>query len=1033
MTPPEIHEQALRQAAARDDWALAVAAGEAWVAAAPGDAQAHALLGYARERRGDDSGAEAAYASAVRLDPGADAVRLNRAAALARLGRFDDALAQAQAVPDTTDARRLVERLSKTLAQAALAQAQSDPSTAEAALRRAAALRPGDAGIATELGRFLAARGRTREALAAFEAAAAAEPDAAVAWLNLGRARRRAGDLDGAHAAFEAAALADPADPNALAEKLLLMREVADWRASDALEAELCRRIEGGAVLPPFVGFYLDLHPVAALELARRWARRLAVPTPAPKRERRGGGKLRVGYLSEHFRRHATVHLLAETLECHDRAAVEIFAYSYGPDDGSPERARVRAAANSFVDLRDLDDDAAAARIAEDGLDVLVDLMGYVEKNRFGIVCRRPAPAIVSWLGYPGTTGHPAVDWVLADATAIAPGDEAAWSERVWRLPVCYQPNDRKRAVARIPTRAEAGLPASGFVYCCFNHAWKIVPSVFDGWMRVLAAVPESVLWLLDGPAAPNLRLRAEACGIDPARLVFAPALPLADHLARLSLADLALDTRPYGSHTTASDALWVGVPILTAPGAGFASRVAASLAQAAGQTGGIVAPGEFEATAIALAQPGSRLQAMRAALAQARPTAPLFDARAMARALETAYRAMAAPASPRVLPEPRRAARALLFVDPSDLDYRPDTPDAAALGGSQSALCYLARALAARGHRVTTLTGTSAPGQAAGVEALAHCGDVARALAGQRFDAAIVLNDAAPGRALKHALAPGTRVLLWTQHAHDQPAMQALARPEIANAWDGIVAISDWQRCKFVEKFGLDPRRLFVRRNAISPAFENLPLVARTGPARLVYTSTPFRGLTVLLSVFAQARAAFPDTTLDVFSSLAVYQVAPASDPYRALYAAAARMEGVAMRGSLPQPALAAALADCDMLAYPSIFAETGCIAAMEAMAAGLDVVASRLGALPEATLGLGHLAPIDPVVLGDDAFKARYLELLLGALDFRARDPLGWNRRRHAAASAMRAEATWRVRAAEWERLFELNGGADSAIAAP
>lgn len=1028
----QAHERALRQAAARDDWALAVAAGEAWVVETPGDAQAHALLGYARERQGDDRGAETAYAAALSLDPGANDVRLNHAAALARLGRFDEALAQAQAVPDRDDARQLVERLSKTLAQAALAQAQSDPARGEAALRRAAALRPGDAGIATELGRFLAARGRAREALAAFEAAVAAESDAAVAWLNLGRARRRAGDLDGAIAAFDAAALADPADPNALAEKLLLKREAADWSSCDALEAELRRRIDGGAVLPPFVGFYLDLDPVAALGLAQRWARRLPAVASAPRVARRGGGRLRIGYLSEHFRCHATVHLLAETLECHDRSAVEVFVYSYGPDDASAERARVRAAANSFVELRDLDDDAAASRMAQDGLDVLVDLMGYVEKNRFGIVCRRPAPVVVSWLGYPGTTGHPAVDWVLADATTIPPGAEAAWRERVWRLPACYQPNDRKRAVARIPTRAEAGLPASGFVYCCFNHAWKIVPRVFDGWMRVLAAVPGSVLWLLDGAAAPNLRQRAQACGIDPARLVFGAPLPLAAHLARLSLADLALDTAPYGAHTTASDALWVGVPILTAPGAGFASRVAASLAQAAGQTGGIVTPGDFEATAIALAQPGSSLQAMREALAQARPTAPLFDARAMAQALEAAYRAMAAAPPSRVLPEPRRAARDLVFVDPGDMDYRPDTPDETALGGSQSALCYLARALAARGHRVRTLTGTRSPGQAAGVEALAHRGDVAQALLGQRCDAAIVLNDAAPGRALKRALAPGTRVLLWTQHAHDQPAMQALARPEIADAWDGIVAISDWQRCKFVETFGLDPRRLFVRRNAISPAFENLPLVARAGPARLVYTSTPFRGLTVLLSIFPQVRAAFPGTTLDVFSSLAVYQVAPADDPYGPIYATARRMDGVALRGSVAQPALAAALGDCDMLAYPSIFAETGCIAAMEAMAAGLDVVASRLGALPEATLGLGHLAAIDPAALGDDAFKARYLELLLGALDFRARDPLAWNRCRHAAASAMRDEATWQRRAVEWERLFELNAGADSGIEA-
>jgi protein O-GlcNAc transferase len=983
------HEMELRDAATRGDWTAAVAAGEAWINDEPDHAPAHALTGYAVEHAGDLPRAAAMYGTALRMDPGIDNVRANRAALLVRLGRLDEAGEEVDEV---------------------LRRSPSHP----LATSIAAHLAGNRAVSATERGRALAARGNLVAALGEFEKAAQFAPDDLGVRLNLGRILRRLGEAAKARATFEAAAALDPADPVPLAELLMLARDHADWAATDALEAELRLRVDGGSVPPPFVGFFLDLDPPTARAMAERWARRQP-PVARVGLRPPHGGKLRVGYLSEHFRRHATTHLLAEVLERHDPAEIELFLYSYGPDDGSAERARIAATGN-FVDIATLDDDAAARRIAEDGLDVLVDLMGYVERNRFGIVRRKPAPVIVEWLGYPATTGDECVDWVFADATTIPPDAEHGWTERVWHLKHSYQPNDRHRPVAAIPTRQAAGLPAQGFVYCCFNHVWKLTPAVFDGWLRILAAVPDSVLWLLDGPATANLRERAAAHGVDPTRLIFAPPLPLDRHLARLSLADLVLDTHPYGAHTTASDALWVGVPILTAPRDGFPARVAASLAKAAGQIGGIVAPETYEAEAIALGRDPAKLAALKTSLA-GRRAAPLFDAAAMARDLESAYATMREGAAPAPRIEAKAAPLHLCFVDPSDLDFRPDTPDHQALGGSQSGFGYLARRLAARGHRVTTLTATTKPGLVDGVTAESHGGDPVKALAGRSFDATIVLNDAAPGAPLRAMLPKGAKLLLWTQHAHDQPAMHPLID---SGAWDLVVMISDWHRAKMIETYRLDPARTRIRRNAIAPIFETIDLCGNDGPPRLVYTSTPFRGLTVLLGVFPKIRDMFPGATLDVFSSLAVYQVDAKDDPFAQLGKFVGGIPGVNLRGSIPQARLAAELARADFLAYPSIFAETGCIAAMEAVAAGLDVVSSRLGAVPEATMGFGKLAAIDPVALGDDAFVRRYLELLAVAIDMRGRDPIAWREERVHAAKAMRAEGTWSQRALEWERLL-------------
>jgi predicted O-linked N-acetylglucosamine transferase (SPINDLY family) len=304
-------------------------------------------------------------------------------------------------------------------------------------------------------------------------------------------------------------------------------------------------------------------------------------------------------------------------------------------------RQRLRDACEHFVDIARESDDAAATRIRADGIDVLVDLKGYTLGDRLTILARRPCPIQVTWLGYPGTTGTEHVDYVIADAFIVPPAAEAHYAERVLRMPHCYQPNDRARAVAVPLTRAQYGLPADAFVFCCFNQSYKLSADVYDTWMQLLDAVPDSVLWLLESQvlAAENLRAYAHSRGITPERIVFAPRLPNAQHLARYRVADLVLDTFPYGSHTTMSDALWCGCPGIALCGESFASRVSGSLLQAAGMTDLVASSlGEYAAKALRLAADTALHASVRARLEHARNESSLFDPVRFARDLETIY-----------------------------------------------------------------------------------------------------------------------------------------------------------------------------------------------------------------------------------------------------------------------------------------------------------------------------------------------------------------------------------------------------------
>ena len=366
--------------------------------------------------------------------------------------------------------------------------------------------------------------------------------------------------------------------------------------------------------------------------------------SPAAAAKRPASRKLRIGYVSSDLRDHAVGFAMTDVVEQHSREDFEIFAYYCGVDRPDGTQARIAKAVDRWTDLNGLDDDQAAARIAEDGVDILIDLNGYTKDARTKVFARRPAPINVNWFGYPGTMGTPYHHYIVADGYIIPEGSEHFYSEKVLRL-ACYQPNDRKRVVApTTPTRAEAGLPDDAFVYCTLNGMQKITPRAFQRWMSILAAVPDSVLWMLSGTPDANARLHAaaEAAGIPAHRVVFADKMANPQHLARYPLADLFLDSLPYGAHTTAADSLWMNVPILTLPGRSFASRVCASVLRAAG-IGEMVCdtPEAFVARAIELGTNRAQLTAIKTKLAMGRDTSALFDTARLVRDLEDLYRGM--------------------------------------------------------------------------------------------------------------------------------------------------------------------------------------------------------------------------------------------------------------------------------------------------------------------------------------------------------------------------------------------------------
>ncbi|MDQ2962949.1 MAG: glycosyltransferase, partial [Pseudomonadota bacterium] len=384
----------------------------------------------------------------------------------------------------------------------------------------------------------------------------------------------------------------------------------------------------------------LPFSPAELLAAARHWVReriglRAAAPPEPPGL---ASGRLRIAYFGSDFRAHPLASLLTEVIERHDRERVEVFGYSFGPDDGSSARARFGRAFDHFVDVRRESVEATAQRIRSDGVAVLFDTGGYVHNARSEVFALRAAPIQINAIGFPGTLGADFYDYILTDAFVTPPEQQPNFAERFMVLPHCYLPGDSRRSVDRTPTRAECGLPETGVVFCCFNSSYKILPGIFAAWMRLLHRCSGSVLWLLqtNSEATSNLRHAARRHGIAAPRIVFAPRVPLAQHLARHAAADLFLDTFPCNAHTTANDALFAGLPLLTCAGETFASRVSGSQLIAVGLPELVTHSLEaYEVLAAGLAQDAGRLAHYRARLVANRDTCPLFDTASYTRALE--------------------------------------------------------------------------------------------------------------------------------------------------------------------------------------------------------------------------------------------------------------------------------------------------------------------------------------------------------------------------------------------------------------
>jgi protein O-GlcNAc transferase len=664
----------------------AVAAYHRAIELRPDYAEAHFNLGSVLHGRLDLEGAEAAYRTALRLQPANAAVFNNLGAVLLDQGRYAEA----------TDAFSAALRFDPGFAEAhhnlgAALQRQSKLEEALSAYRQALRIRDGyveamnNAGIVLQLlgqtdeaialyrqiieldpasfeahgnlGAACLAQGNPGAALAALKTANACKADIPEILYNLGNAWRELGDIEQAIGSYSRALALNPRYDDAFCQLAYHRWQACDWRDYAADQSRLLRMVDEGSRVPPFFLLATPASAADQLRAARNWAASVTRPalTSAPGRID-GDRRIRLGYLSGDFHQHATPYLMAELFERHDRNVFEVFAYSYGPDDASPMRSRIERAFDHFVDVGPMSHRDAAERIRKDDIDILIDLKGYTYNARPQIAAHRPASVQVSYLGYPATMGCDFIDYQIVDAFVVPPDQQDCFSEALVHLPGCYQVNDATRAIDAPMSREDCGLPHDAFVFCSFNRSYKIAPAVFDIWMRLLGNVPESVLWLLETNdlAKRNLCAEARKRGIDADRLKFAPVVPPGQHLARHRHADLFLDTLPCNAHTTASDAIWAGLPLLTCAGDTFAGRVAGSLLMACGLPELVTnSLADYEARAMELAQTPQALAALRDRLGLSRdPGGPFDTPRTVAR-IEAAFRQMwstwrsRAPAAP--------------------------------------------------------------------------------------------------------------------------------------------------------------------------------------------------------------------------------------------------------------------------------------------------------------------------------------------------------------------------------------------------
>jgi len=557
------------------------------------------MLGYLKAQQGQYEEAITLLNKAVRQNPADLTARGHHAHALMAAGRFDEALAGYDrllaAQPDNFEA--LYNR-------GVILSQQQRYEESLAALDAALALRPGVAAVFYNRGVVLVGLERYREAMESYDRTLELDPDYKPARTN----------------------------------RAMVPLNLCDWERVVRTPAE-----EVAAFAPPLTLLGYSEDKALHLQCAQSTIRAL-VPAPLPplwRGEKYRHDRIRLAYVSADFREHAVAFQIAPLIERHDRARFQVIGISIGPSDDSAIRARLMKGFDRFHDFAALNSDEIARRLRDMEIDIAVDLGGHTGQARPRIFAHRPAPVQTGWLGYPGTSGSPYIDYLIADAVVAPFEDQPFFSERLVHLPHSYFPTDPVREIGPVPSRAECGLPESGFVFCAFNNNWKITRPVFEVWMRLLAAVPHSVLWLKQ-PAADaraNLEREAAARGVDPARLVYAENVPLEIHLARHANAGLFLDTLPYNAHATAADALGAGLPVLTCKGQAFAGRVAASLLEAAGLPELVTQSLEtYETRALELARDPAKLKAIQEKLARNMPATPLFDADGFRRDIEAAY-----------------------------------------------------------------------------------------------------------------------------------------------------------------------------------------------------------------------------------------------------------------------------------------------------------------------------------------------------------------------------------------------------------
>jgi predicted O-linked N-acetylglucosamine transferase (SPINDLY family) len=642
--------------------------------AQPGHFDAQHLLGIVRHQQGRGLEALALIDAALQVNPRSAQALANRSLVLCELRRYDEALASSdqalalrgdfvEALNNRGNALQRLKRYDEALAsfdqvlalRGDFVEAHNNRGNALQGLKRypealtsydrALALRPGYAEAFYNRGSALKELMRYDEALASFDRALALRPNHAETLFNRGDTLHELKRYAEAIASYDRAIALRPDHPYAysgLAESALA---ICDWTRTAKLAERLAALVaEQKAIVNPFTLIRLNDDAALHRQCATAFiADKIGGPRPPLWTGRIWShAKVRIAYLSADFHSHATAYLMAELFEHHDRARFEVHGVSFGRDDGSEIRHRLVKGFDRFHDVRGKSDREVATLLNDLEVDIAIDLKGYTQDSRPEILSHRPAPIQVSYLGYPGTMGADFIDYIIADKIVLPFDRQPHYAEKIVQLSDSYQVNDRQRDIAaHTPTRAEAGLPDAGFVFCCFNNNYKITAAMFDLWMRLLADVPGSVLWLLreTADAETNLRREAKARGVDPARLVFAGRLKLDEHLARHRLADVFLDTLPYNAHTTASDALWAGLPVLTCQGQAFASRVAGSLLNAVGLPELVThSLADYEALARRLATDAALLGALRAKLAQNRDTHALFNTDRFRRHIEAAY-----------------------------------------------------------------------------------------------------------------------------------------------------------------------------------------------------------------------------------------------------------------------------------------------------------------------------------------------------------------------------------------------------------